>query len=85
MIYNVDEYITGWRFNGLHDGKRNGELSQTVFVWLSNNTFKRTDTHTHTHTYTHTHTLHTHTRTHTTTKAIGEIATRFISLRTNLD
>ena len=82
MIYNVAEYVTGWRVNGLHHGETMADLSQTVFDRSTNEAFKRTNTHTHTHihihirihihihTYAHTHThthAHAHTQTHTRT------------------
>ena len=53
--------VVGWRFNGLHDGEKMVDLSQTIFMRSTNEAFKRTNTHTHTHTQTH---RQTNTQTH---------------------
>ena len=47
--YNVGEYVSGWRFNGLHDGEKMADLSQIVIVRSTNEVFTRANTHTHTH------------------------------------
>ena len=69
VSYNVAIYIIGERFNGMHDVEKMADLSQTVFMWSTNEAFKRTNTHT----YIHTHTR-THAHTDTPTNAIGKDA-----------
>ena len=32
MSYNVAEYVIEWRFNGLRDGEKIADLSQTALV-----------------------------------------------------
>ena len=49
MSYNVAEYVIEWCFNGLHDGTKMAELSQTIFLQSTNEAFTLTNTHTHTH------------------------------------
>ena len=53
-------------FNGLQDGEKIANLSETVFVWFTKVAFTWT---------------HTHTHEHTLLNAIGETATHFISLK----
>ena len=71
MRYDIDECVIGWPFNGLHDAEKMADLSETIFMWSTNEASTRTDTtrthtHTNTHTDTYTHTYtHTHTNTHT--------------------
>ena len=36
MSYKIAKYIIGWRFNGLHDGEKITNLSQTIFVRSTN-------------------------------------------------
>ena len=55
MSYSNAEIVIGWRFNCLHDGDKMADLSQTVFVRSTNETYKRTNTHTHTYTDTDGH------------------------------
>ena len=52
--------------------KKMADLSQTVFIWFTNEAFKRTRTHSHIHTNTHGYTL---------MNAIGENAMHCISLK----
>ena len=89
------EYVTEWRFNGLHDSETMVYLSQTVFVRFNNEAFKQKNTcshtpqarmHTHKHTHTHAHThAHTHTHTHTLMNAIDENAMRCMLLKIRLE
>ena len=60
--------------NGLQDGDKMADLSQTVLPVVRYDAYTRADTHTHTRT--HTYTINTHTRTRTPTNAIFENATR---------
>ena len=70
----IAEYVIGWRFNGLHNGKTMADLSQTVCVRSNNEAFKWTNTNT-------TQNIHKHIHTHTPTNAIGENAMRYATLR----
>ena len=44
MSYNIAEYIIGWHFNG----DKLIDLSPTIFMRSTNESFKRTNTHTDT-------------------------------------
>ena len=40
MSYNVAEFVIGWSFNGLRNGEKMVDISQTVYVQFNNKTFK---------------------------------------------
>ena len=62
MSYNVAEYVVGWLFNGLQDGKNVEFILNhfgVVYGWIHTHPHPHTHIHTHTHPHTHTH-IHTH-------------------------
>ena len=56
MSYNIDEYVIGWRFNGLRDGEKCRIYLKSFSCGTSmKRLHDRTQTHSHAPTLTYTH------------------------------